>query len=70
MTTPETFQLVDLHDSGTALSVQWRSAPGPHVRPIDAALLERIGTQVTALVTPSWMAQHETCERTVGSGRR
>src|SRR5262249_32430702 len=44
-----TFQLVDLHDSGTALTVQWRSAPGTHARPVDAATMERIGKQVAAL---------------------
>jgi len=43
------FQLVDLHDSGTALTVQWRSAPGVHARPVDAATLDRIGKQVAAL---------------------
>jgi tetratricopeptide (TPR) repeat protein len=43
------FQLVDLHDSGTALTVQWRSAPGAHARPVDAATLDRIGKHVTAL---------------------
>ena len=44
-----TFQLVDLHDSGTALTVQWRSEPGAHARPIDAAMLDRIGKHVAAL---------------------
>jgi hypothetical protein len=48
---PAAFQLVDLHDSGTALTVQWRSAPGAHARPVDAAMLGRIGKQVAALAT-------------------
>ncbi|HWU86564.1 MAG TPA: CHAT domain-containing protein, partial [Kofleriaceae bacterium] len=44
-----TFQVVDLQDSGTALTVQWRSAPGAHARPVDATTLDRIGKQVAAL---------------------
>lgn len=43
------FHVVDLHDSNTALRVQWRSAPGAHARPVDAALLDRIARQVTVL---------------------
>jgi tetratricopeptide (TPR) repeat protein len=43
------FQLVDLHDSGNELRLQWRRAPGSHARPVDAATVERIGQQVTAL---------------------
>src|SRR4051812_23944671 len=49
MTPSAAFQLVDLHDSGTVLTVQWRSAPGAHARPVDAVTLDRIGKQVTAL---------------------
>jgi tetratricopeptide (TPR) repeat protein len=44
-----TFQVVDLLHNGAALTVQWRSTPGTHVRPVDAATLDRIGKQVTAL---------------------
>jgi len=51
MTPSATFQLVDLHDSGTALTVQWCSAPGAHARSVDAATLDRIGKHVTALAT-------------------
>jgi len=49
MTPSATFQVVDLHDSGTALTAQWRSAPGTHARPVDAAMPGRIGKQVAAL---------------------
>jgi len=49
MTPSVTFQLVDLHDSGTVLTVQWRSTPGMDARSVDAATLDRIARHVTAL---------------------
>jgi len=45
-----TFQVVDLHYSGTALTVQRRRAPGAHARTVDATTLDRIGKQVDTLV--------------------
>jgi len=45
-----TFQVVDLHDNGNELRVQWRRAPGAHGRTVDPATVERIGKQVTALM--------------------
>jgi tetratricopeptide (TPR) repeat protein len=44
-----TFQVADILYNGAALTVQWRSAPGAHARAVDAATLERVDKQVTAL---------------------
>jgi len=60
MSPPAAFQVVDLHDSGSALTVQWRAAPGAHPRQIDADTRSRIGKQVAAL---------EAAERRVGLAR-
>jgi len=43
------FQVVDLHDNGNELRVQWHRAPGAHARPVDPATIGRIGKQVTVL---------------------
>ena len=32
----QSFHVVDLQHAGTTLTVQWRSAPEAHARPIDA----------------------------------
>jgi hypothetical protein len=45
----QSFHVVDLQHAGTTLTVQWRSAPGAHARPIDAATLARIAQHVATL---------------------
>jgi tetratricopeptide (TPR) repeat protein len=46
---PHQAHLVDLLQTGSALTVQWLAAPGAHARPVAAETLALIGKHVTAL---------------------
>lgn len=48
MNQPQT-HFVDLLQTGSALTVQWRAAPGADARPVEAELLALIGKQVSAV---------------------
>jgi hypothetical protein len=59
MTQPIAFQVVDIHDSGTEVTVQWQGQPGAHAHPVETTVVERITHQVAALAD----AAHHTGRR-------
>src|SRR5579872_4832729 len=67
MTQPIAFQVVDVQDSGTELTVRWRGAPGAHAHPVEATVVERITQQVAALAEAG---RHAGRRRDIVPGRR